>query len=137
MRAAHQFLTFSIATPLQYAAAVALEREAEAVGPLRAMLVESRDLLDRALRDLGFVTHPAPSGYFILADFAGLLSRGEVPDDVAFSQRLIEQQRVAAIPSSVFYAHPELGRSMLRFAFCKRPETIREGIARLATLKKC
>lgn len=136
VRAAHQFLTFSIATPLQYAAAVALEREAEAVGPLRAMLVESRDLLDRALRDLGFVTHPAPSGYFILADFAGLLSRGEVPDDVAFSQRLIEQQRVAAIPSSVFYAHPELGRSMLRFAFCKRPETIREGIARLATLKK-
>lgn len=137
VRAAHQFLTFSIATPLQYAAAVALEREAEAVEPLKAMLVESRDLLGSALRDLGFVTHPAPSGYFILADFSGLLPRGEAPDDVAFSQRLIERQRVAAIPSSAFFADPSLGRTMLRFAFCKKPETIREGIVRLATLKKC
>lgn len=135
VRAAHQFMTFSIATPLQFAAAAALTREAEAVAPLARTLVESRDLLNSALVGLGFVTHPAPSGYFILADYTPLLKPGEAVDDHAYSQRLIERVKVAAIPASAFYQDAELGRPMLRFAFCKKPETIREGVRRLQGLR--
>jgi N-succinyldiaminopimelate aminotransferase len=37
-----------------------------------------------------------------------------------------------AIPTSVFYDHPEVGRSLVRFAFCKRDRVIEEAVARLA-----
>ncbi len=131
VRAAHQFLTFSIATPLQYAAAEALRREDECVPDLVAMLKRNRDELNTALREMGFVTMPAPSGYFILADFTALLKPGEKPDDNQMAMRLISEAGVATIPASAFYADAELGRSMLRFAFCKKPETITEGIRRL------
>ena len=36
-----------------------------------------------------------------------------------------------AIPASAFYDHPEVGRTLVRFAFCKRLEVIDEGIGRL------
>jgi N-succinyldiaminopimelate aminotransferase len=134
VRAAHQFMTFSIATPLQYAAAAAIEREQEALGPLRDLLLNSRDLLSAALTRLGFRTEPAPSGYFILADYTPLLKAGEPADDHAFSRRLIERCRVAAIPASVFYHDAALGRPLLRFAFCKKADTIREAIRRLETI---
>ena len=41
---------------------------------------------------------------------------------------------VAAVPGSSFYRHPELGRSLIRFTFCKREETLREAARRLARL---
>jgi len=47
---------------------------------------------------------------------------------------LIEKIGVAAIPPSVFYEHPELGRPLVRFAFCKKAATIDEGLRRLAKL---
>ena len=42
---------------------------------------------------------------------------------------------MAAIPPSVFYEHAELGRSLVRFAFCKKRETIAEAIRRLRVLR--
>ncbi|MBX9736519.1 MAG: aminotransferase class I/II-fold pyridoxal phosphate-dependent enzyme, partial [Phycisphaerales bacterium] len=54
VRAAHQFLTFAVATPLQHACVEALAREDEAVGPLRALLDRNRSALCPALASLGF-----------------------------------------------------------------------------------
>jgi hypothetical protein len=34
-----------------------------------------------------------------------------------------------------FYSTPELGRSVTRFAFCKRSETLEKATERLATLQ--
>lgn len=127
VRAAHQFLTFSVATPLQYGAVAGLQREEEAVGPLVAMLRANRDALAPVLRELGMTVYFPPSGYFIMTDISGM-NRG---DDVMFVQKLIEEVGVAAIPCSAFYAAPERGRMQVRFAFCKKPETVAAGIERL------
>ena len=127
VRAAHQFLTFSIATPLQYAAAEALRREAEALPPLVARLKANRDKLADALLDLGLTIYFPPSGYFIMADFTAL----GFDDDFKFVHHLIEKVGVATIPCSAFYANSHLGKPLVRFAFCKKPETIDTGIERL------
>ncbi len=130
LRAAHQFLTFAVNTPMQHAAAAALEREGEYVPSLVALLDTNRRSLAGALRGLGLGVHEPDGTYFILADHSKL----GFADDLAFCTHLIEKAGVAAIPPSVFYERPELGRSLVRFAFCKKPETIAEAIRRLRTL---
>jgi N-succinyldiaminopimelate aminotransferase len=42
---------------------------------------------------------------------------------------------VVAIPSSVFYdpADPDAGRTLVRWAFCKRAGVVEEALARLAS----
>ena len=48
-------------------------------------------------------------------------------DGAAFCWRLPELIGVAAVPVSVFCADPELGRTLVRFAFCKRDEVLGGG----------
>jgi aspartate/methionine/tyrosine aminotransferase len=55
-------------------------------------------------------------------------------DDVAFCRHLIENVRVAAIPPSVFYENAQHGKTYVRFAFCKKEETLKEAIRRLHAL---
>ena len=57
---------------------------------------------------------------------SGLLRQGRVP---------LQEVGVAAVPEAVFYDDPEAGRTLVRFAFCKRPEVIDEGVRRLAGLR--
>jgi N-succinyldiaminopimelate aminotransferase len=72
-----------------------------------------------------------PAGtYFVNTDVRAI---GE-PDGVAFCWSLPERAGVAAIPTAVFYADAERGRSLVRFAFCKRDEVIDEAARRLAGL---
>jgi aspartate/methionine/tyrosine aminotransferase len=56
-------------------------------------------------------------------------------DDQAFVRHLIEKVGVAAIPPSVFYDRPELGRWYVRFAFCKKMETLEAAVKRLEGLR--
>ncbi|MBA4028900.1 MAG: aminotransferase [Planctomyces sp.] len=131
VRAAHQFLTFAVATPLQHAAAEALRREGDAVPPLLDTLRHGRAELSRALADIGLRPYASEGTYFVLADHSALSARLGVGTDAEFCQRLITAAGVAAIPPSVFYVRPELGRPMARFAYCKRPETIATAVGRL------
>jgi aspartate/methionine/tyrosine aminotransferase len=73
--------------------------------------------------------------YFIMADYTPLAIEG-VSDDVSFCRWLIENLGVAAIPPSAFYsdAHKALGRNWVRFAFCKRQETLEAAADRLKGL---
>ncbi len=135
VRAAHQFITFAVATPLQHAAAAALAREEEAVEGLIPVLRDNRDKLASALADLGFAVHVPAGTYFICADFSAVAAKLGATDDQSFCLALIKQCGVAAIPPSVFYNEPGLGRSLVRFAFCKKPETIDDGVARLQKLR--
>ena len=57
------------------------------------------------------------------------------PDDVAFAHYLVKEVGVAAVPGSSFYRHAELGRTKLRFCFCKRDATLAEADRRLASLR--
>lgn len=131
-QAAHQFVTFATATPLQHAVAHALDHLGDDFyAQLHIDYTERRDFLEGVLRDVGFdVTIPRGT-YFIMAGFERLSGS----DDRSFARELVERCGVAAIPPSVFYAaSPDEGRHMLRFAFCKRMETLRAAADRLRTL---
>lgn len=136
VRAAHQFLTFATATPLQHGAVEAIRRGAEAVRDLAAMLRANRDYLAAALRDLGFGVHLPAGTYFIMADHSALSARLGAKDDREFCTRLTQEYGVAAIPPSVFYDRPELGRTLARFAFCKKRQTLEAAVERLRKLRK-
>lgn len=134
IRSAHQFLTFATATPLQHAAAMAVAPGGPgeaAAAELAAELKGARDYLCGALRELGFgVTVPAGT-YFALADYTALGDGLGLTDDVAFCRHLTAEVGVAAIPPSAFYSEPARGRSLVRFAFCKRRATLEEAVGRL------
>ena len=130
VRAAHQFITFATATPLQHGAAAALAAGPEYYAALLADYRGKRDYLVRELARIGFAVSPPAGTYFACAGFRAF----GFDDDRAFVRHLIENVGVAAIPPSVFYDHPEHGRSYVRFAFCKRPETLERAVERLEKL---
>jgi len=57
-------------------------------------------------------------------------------DDVAFTQYLVKEIGVAAVPGSSFYNNPRDGAQQVRFAFCKRDETLDEAARRLGRLRR-
>lgn len=127
VRAAHQFLTFCAATPLQHGAAAALLHPGEHPSELRRLFASNRDLLTDALTRAGLQVHASHATYFLMADHAAL----GLGDDRAFCRHLAEHVKVAAIPPSVFYGTPGLGANLVRFAFCKSRATIEEAARRL------
>jgi N-succinyldiaminopimelate aminotransferase len=132
VRAAHQFITFATATPLQHGAAHALAEAApEYYEGLLADYRARRDYLARELTRIGFGLRPPAGAYFIAADFRALSDA----DDRTFARRLIEEAGVAVIPPSVFYADPERPRPWVRFAFCKKMETLEKAVERLSKLR--
>jgi N-succinyldiaminopimelate aminotransferase len=129
LRRAHQFLVFCTATPLQDAIALALE-EAPGRGyydAFRSDYAERRAALLDALRGSGFLAFPPEGTYFAMADYTVLGSE----DGEAFVRRLVREKGVAAIPPASFYEHPEHGSGLVRFAFCKSVDTLREVARRL------
>ena len=52
-------------------------------------------------------------------------------DDVAFSHWLTREVGVAPVPGSSFYSEPGMGRSIVRFAFCKTGDMLEEAGKRL------
>lgn len=134
IRAAHQFLTFAVNTPMQHAAAAALRSPASYYAELVSSYRRKRDLLAGALRRLGFEFRDPEGSYFIYADHRPVSGRLGIADDVGFSRFLIEKIGVAAIPPSVFYEDRAEGSKYLRFAFCKKEETLQAAIDRLERL---
>jgi N-succinyldiaminopimelate aminotransferase len=124
VRAAKQFLTFAGGTPLQHAAAAALALDDSFYAELATSFVAKRDRLCAGLETAGLeVLRPAGT-YFVNAVVDG--------DGVEFCRELPSRAGVVAIPTSVFYDHADVGRSLVRFAFCKRDAVIDEAAARLA-----
>jgi N-succinyldiaminopimelate aminotransferase len=125
-RTAKQFLTFAGGTPLQHAAAVALALGPAPLHALRDELRAKRDQLCDGLRAAGL--HPlVPAGtYFVNADVG--------TDAIRFCAELPERAGVVGIPTSVFYDDKAAAATLVRFAFCKRPEVIAEAARRLAGL---
>jgi aspartate/methionine/tyrosine aminotransferase len=131
VRKVHDFLTVGAAAPLQAAATVALGLPPAYYEQLLAGYRQRRDTLVPALEAAGFRVWRPNGAYYVMTDIADLTDE----DDVAFARRLIRDPGVAAVPGSSFYAHPDLGRTKLRFAFPKQLTTLRAAAERLALLK--
>jgi N-succinyldiaminopimelate aminotransferase len=124
-RKVKQYLTFAGGTPLQHAAAAALALPPGQLTALRDQLKMNRDRLSEGIAAAGWQPLPSAGTYFINADV------GE--DGVAFCAALPDRCGVVAIPTSVFYDDKQAGRTLVRFAFCKRPEVIAQAAQRLAS----
>ncbi len=57
-------------------------------------------------------------------------------NDLEFARFLVQEIGVAAVPGSSFYRNPKDGAQQLRFAFCKKDETLDEAAKRLCKLKR-
>jgi N-succinyldiaminopimelate aminotransferase len=134
VRNVHQFVTFASGTPFQAAAAAALALDEEYFQALTADYQARRDYLAQVLTEAGLRVSQPQGTYFIMANFTALAH--ELGDDVAFCRWLTTEVGVAAIPPTAFYseAHKHLGREWVRFAFCKRRETLERAAERLRKL---
>lgn len=135
VRAAKQYLTYVGGAPFQPAVAYALNHEDDWVAGLRADLQAKRDRLGAALRDVGFEVHDSSGTYFLCADPRPL----GYDDSAAFCAELPHTAGVAAIPMAAFCdpdaPHADLWNHLVRFAFCKRDDTLDEAIRRLDVLR--
>jgi len=129
VRAAHQFVTFAVATPLQHAVATALATGDGYFERLREDYRARRDRLCSGLAEAGFGVAPPEGTYFAIADIRPLGDE----DDASFCRALPERVGVAAIPMSAFVA-PGGPRHLVRFAFCKDDATLEEALSRLRRL---
>ena len=128
IRKVHDFLTVGAPAPLQEACAAGLDELGSSYyEELVRDYAERRDVLLAALRDAGFVCREPEGAYYVLADFSELSPE----DDDTFARRLAREARVAAVPGSSFFHDPKGGRSLVRFAFCKTQDTLREAGRRL------
>jgi len=118
----------------QYAAAFALSLEDEYYQSLAADYQLKRNFLAQALRAAGFEVTLPDGTYFIMAGISPL----GFSDDVTFCRHLIIEAGIAAIPPTAFYSaeHKSLGQTYVRFAFCKKMETLEQAAERLQQLKR-
>ncbi|MET0324117.1 MAG: aminotransferase class I/II-fold pyridoxal phosphate-dependent enzyme [Ilumatobacteraceae bacterium] len=130
-RTAKQFLTYVSGAPFQPAIAVGLELGDVFFAGIATDLALKRDHLVAGLRAAGFTTYVPEATYFTTVDIRPVQPDG---DGMAFCRSLAERCGVVGIPNEVFYARPEHGRHLVRFACCKRLEVLDDAAARLATL---
>ena len=92
-----------------------------------------RSILCDSLTEAGFTFTQPEGAYYVLADFASLSDK----DDVTFAKWMIEEIGVATVPGSSFYspANREMGRSLVRFAFCKKYETLKRAAELLSAVR--
>jgi N-succinyldiaminopimelate aminotransferase len=128
VRTVKQYLTFAGGTPLQHAAAAALMLPPGSLDALRDELRANRDALAAAIAAAGWQPLVPAGTYFINADVGA--------DAVGFCAELPARCGVVAIPTSVFYDDKTAGATLVRFAFCKRPDVIAAAAARLASLAR-
>jgi len=127
LRTAKQFLTYVSGAPFQPAVAAALALPDDYYHSAAAELARRRDQLCDGLAALGFEVFRPAGTYFATTDIRPM----GYDDGLAFCRDLPSRAGVAAIPHQVFYAEPDRGRHLVRWAFCKRPEVIDEALRRL------
>lgn len=134
IRKVHDFLTVGAPTPLQHAAVTAMGFGADYYTSLQAHYLQSRDFLCSHLVKAGFELVPPQGAYYVITNAQRVMAMLGASDDTQFSRRLIERIGVATVPGSSFYHEDGMGADQVRFAFCKRRETLEAVSKRLQGL---
>ena len=127
----HQFLTFTTATPLQWAVAEAFVLPEAWHREHLARYAAAKARLVDGLTAAGFAVLPASGTWFVTIDLA---ASGLPADDAAISGRLVREAGVASIPVSAFYAR-QAERGYLRLCFTKEAAVIDSALERLAAFR--
>ena len=128
-RRIHQFLSFSVNTPAQYAIGTYLSQPA--LPNVGALMQAKRNYFLDLLKDTAFTIHrPAAGSYFQIAGYEQI---SDMPD-MEFAKWLTKEHGVATIPVSAFYINKKDDR-LIRFCFAKKEETLQAAVERLKVFK--
>lgn len=120
IRKVHQFVTFSINTPIQHALAAYLEQP-DTYMQLPSFYQRKRDYFLELMAASRFQPLKCQGTYFQVMDYTGMSDL----NDMEMAEWLTKTQGVAAIPFSVFYQNaPE--QKLLRFCFAKKESTLEQ-----------
>lgn len=128
-RKIHQYLVFSVNTPIQQAIAQYLKDE-DTYLSLPAFFQQKRDHFRKGLADTKFELLPSYGSYFQSVRYGHLNNES----DIEFAKRLTTEAGVACIPTSVFYSRGT-DHKVLRFCFAKKQETLDDAVNRLLDFK--
>ncbi len=127
----HEYSMFAVTHPLQEAVAVAFTMSASYFDDLRAFYHPRRDFTVDMLRRTGLnlAMPPLLGAFYLLADFSDVFDGTAM----AFARHLTTEVGVACIPATAFFspASQHIGRSLVRFTFCKKEETLQAAAQRL------
>jgi methionine aminotransferase len=127
-RKLHQWVTFSSATPLQYALADYLKEPAHYLG-LSDFYQKKRDLFASQFSGTKWKVLPSAGSFFQCLEYSAISNE----KDVDLADRLTREIKVATIPVSVFY-ETDPGDKILRFCFAKEDDMLVEAAKRLVKL---
>lgn len=129
-RKCHQFNTFSVHTPSQYAIADYLE-DADNYLHLNTFFQQKRDLFVDNLSSTNFDILPCEGTYFVNASYSKI---SDLPDN-EFASFLTKEYKVATIPISAFYQN-KIDNKVIRFCIAKKDETLLEAINNLSKINR-
>ncbi len=135
IRKAHQFITFSVNTPLQFALAEYMN-DAENYLQLGKFYQQKRDFFLEQIKGSSFRPLPCFGSYFQLLSFEGVSKKSEMPacrTDREMATWMTQEKKLAPIPVSVFYKDG-LDQRLLRFCFAKGDETLQKAGRILKTM---
>tara|TARA_B110000438_G_scaffold281531_1_gene307788 strand:+ start:238 stop:1416 length:1179 start_codon:yes stop_codon:yes gene_type:complete len=133
IRAVHtvkQHLSFTSGAPFQRAMVTALNLGDDYFTELAADLCAKRDLVVEGLSSVGLTVYPASGTYYVTADVGPL----GYEDGMDFCLDLPGRCGVVAVPTRVFYDNESAGRTLVRFAYCKKFEVLHEAVDRMSRL---
>lgn len=128
-RRVHQFTTFTVITPIQYALAAYLGSNPEFPLQLSAFYQHKRDHFCQLLDGSRFRFSPARSTFFQILDYSDITDES----DELIARQWTRNIGVASIPVSVFCEKPPAGRH-LRFCFAKDDDTLTLAVEKLRAL---
>lgn len=118
IRKTHQFIVFSVNTPIQLALAEYL-KVPEHYESLAAFYQQKRDFFLKRMQGSSFVPLACKGSYFQILSYDNISQKSEVE----MAEELTRKYKVAAIPVSVFY-QDKTDHKTLRFCFAKKEETL-------------
>lgn len=127
-RKIHQFNCFSCNSTVQFALAEFLKQR-EKYLQLGNFLQQKRDYFTQMMQQTKFKALPSYGSYFQLYSYDGMSDESEKD----FAIRLTKENKVTAIPTSVFYKEGT-DNKVLRFCFAKNEATLEEAVNRLIKL---
>lgn len=123
----HQYLVFSVNSVAQYAINEYLD--IVDVKDLSAFYQHKRDFFRNLMQQTKFELLPCEGSFFQLASYASFSDE----NDIDFTNRLVKDFGVAAIPLSPFYANNK-DLKCIRFCFAKQEDTLSTAVNRLMQL---
>ncbi len=132
LRKVHQFMVFTVNTPMQHALARYMADPAPYL-ELPAFYQRKRDLFRDGLAQTHFQLLPGEGTYFQCADISGLQVSEKNLSEAEFCQWLTSEIGVAAIPLSAFYGEG-FDQKVIRFCFAKKDDTLHAALDKLKDL---